>query len=67
MKAVDKRLNKLEALTPDKDVMNGLGEYYAWEKTPEGKAELAKLYGSEEEHKKMMDDYHKDLKQRGLL
>lgn len=44
MKSVDKRLKKLESVTPEKEVMKGLGEYYAWENTPEGKAELAKLY-----------------------
>lgn len=67
MKQIEKRISELEALTPKKNVMNGLGEYYAWEKTAEGQAELAKLYGSEEEHKKMMTDYHNDLRERGLL
>lgn len=44
MKSVDKRLEKLESVTPDKYIMKGLGEYYEYEKTPEGKAELDKLY-----------------------
>ena len=67
MKAIDKRLEKLESVTHKKDVMKGLGEYYAYEKTPEGKAELAKLYCSEEDHKKRMAEYHNDLRERGLL
>ena len=44
MKQIEKRISQLEAATPDKPVMNGLGEYYEWEKTPKGKAELDKLY-----------------------
>jgi hypothetical protein len=44
IKSVDKRLNKLESVTPDKEIMKGLGELYEWENTPEGKAELNKLY-----------------------
>ncbi|WP_158551505.1 hypothetical protein [Rhodohalobacter sp. SW132] len=44
MKQLEKRISKLEAVRPSKEVMNGLGQYYAWEKTPEGKAELDNLY-----------------------
>ena len=64
---LEKRISKLEAVTPkNKDWMT-LGELYDWQETPEGQAELAELYGSEEEHKKNMEEYHKDLKERGLL
>ena len=63
----EKRISKLEAVTPKNINWMTLGELYEWQKTPEGKAELAKLYGSEEEHKKMMEEYHNDLRERGLL
>jgi len=69
MKNLDKRLDKLEAIKQNdsKETCMTLGELYDWQETPEGQAELAKLYGSEEEHKKNMEEYHKDLRERGLL
>lgn len=45
MKQIEKRISAIEQMQrPKKNVLNGLGEYYAWEKTPEGIAELNKLY-----------------------
>jgi len=44
MKQIEKRLNKLEAVTPKEDLMTDLGELYEWQNTPEGQAELAELY-----------------------
>ena len=46
MKSIDKRISQLEAVTldkPDEPFMT-LGELYEWQETPEGQAELAKLY-----------------------
>ena len=69
MKNIDKRLDQLEAIRQNEsnEPFMTLGELYDWQETPEGQAELAELYGSEEEHKKNMEDYHKDLRERGLL
>ena len=69
MKQIEKRLNELEAIKQNdsKESYMTLGELYEWQETPEGQAELAKLYGSEEENKKRMEEYHKDLRERGLL
>jgi len=68
MKQIEKRISVIEQMQrPKENMMTSLGELYEWQETPEGQAELAKLYGSEEEHKKRMAEYHKDLKKRGLL
>jgi ABC-type enterochelin transport system substrate-binding protein len=67
MKNIDKRLDQLEAIAPNEETYMTLGELYEWQETPEGQAELAELYGSEEENKKRMEEYHKDLRKRGLL
>lgn len=64
---LNKRISELESVTIHKEGLRGLGEYYEWEKTPEGKAELDKFYCTEKEAKKMMDNYHKNLRERGLL
>ena len=65
--SIEKRISKLEAATPNKSMPSGLGAYYAWERSEEGQTALAELYGCEEENKKMTEEYHKDLRERGLL
>ena len=47
MPMIIKRIEKLEKAAPNKNarpVLNGLGDFYEWEATPEGQAELDKLY-----------------------
>ena len=45
MKQIEKRIQKIEKMQrPKENVLNGLGELYDWLETPEGKAELDKLY-----------------------
>ena len=39
-----KRIKALELQNPHQPAMNFLGELYAWLDTPEGKAEMDKLY-----------------------
>ena len=43
---LNNRIEKLEAVTQDESKKNymTLGELYDWQETPEGKAELDKLY-----------------------
>lgn len=41
---LNNRIERLEAVTQDESKYMTLGELYDWQETPEGKAELDKLY-----------------------